>query len=142
MSYLFCCKNSMKKIFGFLALVTLLGGGCVTNTYYVQQSPTTTTTNIPANNSEPTTQTVVIGGVVTVEIPKNCTTEGAAGSTYISCPTADNPTPTPEMVISSDGKQVNVKRWEGLESPIWNDVVKSLKITTPLDRAIQINVEK
>ncbi len=89
-----------------------------------------------------TVQTILIGGVVSVEIPSTCFTEPAAGSTYITCPTAENETPTPEMVISSDGIQVNVRRWEGLESPIWDEVVASLRVLTPLDRAIQINVDQ
>lgn len=87
-------------------------------------------------------QTVNIGGIVTFEIPKDCTLDSGAGTHYLICPTADNAQPTPEMKFSSDGITVNVRRWEGLESPYWNHIVGSLKIVEPMTHDITINVEK
>jgi|GEM_PF-7065388 len=85
---------------------------------------------------------VIIGGVASFKIPSHCNTDAGAGTTYITCPNKATDSPTPEFTFSSDGIQVNMKRWEGLESPYWNDVVASMRIITPLTHAIQINIEK
>jgi len=117
----------MKQI--LIALITALlitGTGCVG-----QGKPAT-----------PERKTISIGGIATVQIPAHCNGEGAAGSHQITCPTPDNETPIPELIISSDGNQINIRRWENLESPYWNDIISSLRIITPLDRPIQINVDK
>ncbi len=87
-------------------------------------------------------KTITIGGVVNFSIPSHCTADPGAGTTYITCPTKDNETPTPEFTFSSDSIQVNMRHWEGLSSPYWNDVVASMRVITPLTHAIQINIEK
>lgn len=81
------------------------------------------------------------GGVVTIDLPASCTIDGAAGSSYVICPTEDNPTPTPEMVVSSDGITVNIKKWEGLNTEFYQRAVSTLKVKTPLTRAINITIE-
>ena len=87
-------------------------------------------------------KTITIGGVVSFQIPPQCNTDAGAGSTYVTCPTANNPTPTPEFVFSSDGIQVNMRRHENLASPYWNDVLASMKVIQPLTHKIQINIDK
>lgn len=87
-------------------------------------------------------QTVTIGGIVTFEIPKDCSLDSGAGNAYLICPTADNSQPTPEMKFSSDGITVNIRRWENLESPYWDHIVGSLKIVQPMTHDITINVQK
>lgn len=161
-----------KTIFSLAALLLLTGAGCVaTNkdgqidqlsptepvmctqeakqcpdgSYVGRTGPKCEFTACP--ETKPTSapkdwKTVTIGGVVTFQIPPNCKADPGAGSTYITCPTPDNETPTPEFVFSSDGIQVNMRRWEDMESPYWNDVVASLRVIAPLNRAIQINIAK
>lgn len=46
------------------------------------------------------------------------------------------------MRISSDGMQVNISRWEDLEWDQWDKVIASLRVLAPLDRAVQINIQK
>lgn len=104
--------------------------------------PETKPTPTPSQQTYKNWKTINIGGVVNFQIPPQCSTDAGAGSTYVTCPTPDNATPTPEFVFSSDGIQVNVRRWENLSSPYWNDVVASLRVVTPLNRAIQINIDK
>lgn len=87
-------------------------------------------------------QTVTIGGIVTFEIPKDCSLDSGAGNAYLVCPTADNSQPTPEMKFSSDGTTVNVRRWENLESPYWSHIIGSLKIVQPMTHDITINVQE
>ena len=142
-------------------MLLLVGAGCVAKSSQspqipVQQNSTsssvstsTTTNNLPQNvvladkqEEYKNWKTISIGGIITLQIPSNCSGNGAAGSTYIICPTPDNETPTPEMSVSSDGIQVNIRRWEGLESKYWDSIVSSLKVITPLMNAIQINIDK
>jgi hypothetical protein len=87
-------------------------------------------------------KTIIVGGVVSFQIPPQCNTDAGAGSMYVNCPTNNNETPSPEFVFSSDGIQVNIKRWEGLSSPYWNDVLASMKVIQPLTHNIQINIDK
>lgn len=87
-------------------------------------------------------QTVTIGGVVTFEIPKTCKLDSGAGSSYLYCPTAENDQPLAEMVFSTDGSTVNVRRYENLETPYWDHIIASMKIVQPMTRDITINVEK
>lgn len=82
------------------------------------------------------------GGVVSLRIPPGCKGDPGAGNIYVVCPTPGNDTPTPDMHISSDGIQVNIKRWEDQAWPEWNKVIASLKVLEPLDRDIQINIQK
>ncbi len=123
---------------------------CPDGSYVGRTGPNCEFANCPETKPSPTPnqqtyknwKNVNIGGVVSFQIPPNCNAEPGAGSTYVSCPTPNNETPTPEFVFSSDGIQVNMKRWEGLNSPYWDDVVASLRVVTPLNRAIQINIAK
>lgn len=155
----------MKKI--YLILITalfLMGAGCTqTNKGGTYVSCTADTKQCPDGTyairtepncdftpcSEKTTSTVhsdwktiTIGGVVNFQIPPNCSPDPGAGSTYIICPTTDNKNPDAEFVFSSDGIQVNMRRWKNKQSPYWNDVLASMKVIQPLDRTIQINIEK
>jgi hypothetical protein len=106
------------------------------NTATPQPDPT------PSQQDNKNWKTITIGGVLSVQIPPHCNASAGAGSTHITCPTPDNETPIPEFYFSSDGTQVNMRRWEGLSSEYWDATVASLKILTPLNRAIQINIDK
>ncbi len=156
----------MKKFLPLLALLVLTGAGCTLQKNTDQKGPVACTadakqcpdgsyvgrtgpncefTACPETNESQASKdwkTVNIGGVVSFQIPPNCNAEPGAGSTYVTCPTPGNETPTPEFVFSSDGIQVNVKRWEEMESPYWNEMLASLKIIQPLNRKIQINIDK
>lgn len=85
---------------------------------------------------------IIIGGVVSFKIPPHCKADPGAGTTYVVCPEQPDDTPPPEFTFSSDGIQVNMKRWEDLNSPYWNDVIASMRVITPLTHAIQINIAK
>ena len=85
---------------------------------------------------------IIIGGVVSFKIPPHCRTGGGAGSTYVVCPDKPEDTPPPEFAFSSDGIQVNMKRWEGLSSPYWSDVLATMKVIQPLTHKIQINIDQ
>jgi hypothetical protein len=160
----------MKKLLPLLALLILTGAGCTSaaknqqditpepvmctmeakqcpdGSYVGRSGPKCEFAACPGATTDAQTykdwQTVNIGGVVSFQIPPNCHAEPGAGSTYVTCPTADNETPTPEFVFSSDGVQVNMKRWEDMESPYWKDVLASMKVIQPLNRNIQINIQK
>ncbi len=158
----------MKKILILSALLLLTGAGCAVpgskNTPNTPSEPVACTadakqcpdgsyvgrTGPKCEFVCPPTQTqtykdwktVQIGGVVSFLIPPNCIADPGAGSTYITCPTAGNETPTPEFVFSSDGIQVNMKRWEDMESPYWKDVLASMKVIQPLTHKIQINIDQ
>lgn len=82
------------------------------------------------------------GGIVSLRIPPGCYGDPGAGSIYVICPTAEQPEPIPEFVASSDGIQVNIRRWEGLEVAHWDEIIASIRVLAPLDRAVQINIEK
>lgn len=82
------------------------------------------------------------GGAVSLRIPPGCQAEGAAGSTYVTCPTPGNPTPTPDLVASSDGLTVDIKRWEDQSWEHWDKVIASLRVLTPLDREVKITIQK
>ena len=122
----------MKKLLPFLA-IALIGAGC---------------TNVTVNNPPPPADAYAgwkelqSGGIVSFKIPPNCSGDPGAGSIYIVCPTPDNDSPTPEMVIASDGETVLVHRWEDLETPIWDKVVGSLRVITPLTHPIKIEIDK
>jgi len=121
-----------------LASVALVGAGCV-----AQAPATSDTESADVETSDPYAgwQEIQAGGVVSFLIPPGCQGDPGAGSNYIVCPTEDNPTPTPEMVISSDGITVNVRRWEGMESPYWDQVIASMHVMTPVNRDITINID-
>ncbi len=95
-----------------------------------------------ATDGETAWKSVTIGGIVTFEIPVECTLDPGAGNAYLICPTDENPTPTPEMKFSSDGITVNVRRWEGLETPYWDHIIESMNVVTPMERDITITIEK
>ncbi len=97
---------------------------------------------LPSQQDYKNWKTIIIGGVVSFQIPPHCTTDAGAGSTYVTCPTKNNGTSPPEFVFSSDGIQVNMRRHENLASPYWNDVLASMKVIQPLTHKIQINIDK
>lgn len=86
--------------------------------------------------------TIQPGGVVSLRIPPGCHGDPGAGNIYVICPTPGNDTPTPDMHVSSDGMQVNIRRWEDMEWEHWDKVVASLRVLAPLDREVQINIQK
>ena len=98
--------------------------------------------SILAGDDDITWQTVDISGVITVEIPSMCTIDPGAGNHYVVCATAENPTPTPEMNLSSDGMTMNIKRWENLDSPYWDHVIGSIHVVQPMTHNVTITIQK
>lgn len=86
--------------------------------------------------------TIEPGGIVSLRIPPGCNADPGAGNIYVVCPTPGNDTPTPDMHISSDGIQVNIKRWEDMDWEHWDEVIASLRVLAPLGREVQINIQK
>jgi hypothetical protein len=86
--------------------------------------------------------TLTPGGVVSLRIPPGCHGDPGAGNIYVVCPTPGNDSPTPDMHISSDGIQVNIRRWEDQAWEHWDEVIASMRVLTPLSHDIQINVQK
>jgi hypothetical protein len=157
----------MKKLLAISALLLLTGAGCVSqNTKNTPTSPVACTMeakqcpdgsyvgrtgpkcefsacpNAIQTQTYKDWKTIRVGEIVSFLIPPNCSGDPGAGSVYINCPTAGDNSPTPEFVFSSDGIQVNVRRWENKQSPYWNDMLASMKIIQPLNRTIQINIDK
>jgi hypothetical protein len=130
-------------------VVLIVGAGCAPTTTIIQPvqpapiavAPTPAPV-IPAEDPYEGWGTIMPGGVISLRIPPGCMGDPGAGSTYIVCPTPTDDTPTPGMRVSSDGIQVNIRRWEDLEWEHWDKVVASLKVLAPLDRDIQINIQK
>ena len=85
--------------------------------------------------------TLTPGGVITLRIPPGCHGDPGAGNIYVVCPTPGNDTPTPDMHISSDGIQVNIRRWEDQAWDQWDMVINSIRVLTPMSHDIQINVQ-
>lgn len=81
------------------------------------------------------------GGVITLDIPSECIIDGAAGSGFVTCPTKENPTPIPDMVVTTDGFIVDIKKWEGRDTDFYQKVISTLKVKTPLNRSIKISIE-
>jgi hypothetical protein len=143
--------NTMKSILllrlSLVSVLLLLGAGCAaaapvtpseqTNSAPVVQVPAVT----PVDPYEGW-GTIMPGGVVSLRIPPGCYGDPGAGNIYVVCPTPGNDTPTPDMHLSSDGIQVNISRWENQDWDQWDKVVASLRVLVPLDRKIQINIEK
>lgn len=98
--------------------------------------------NVAESEDDSSWQTVDIAGVVTMEIPASCTFNSGAGTRYVVCPTDENPQPTPEFTVSTDGYTVNVNRWENLESPYWQRAIESMAVVQPLTHDITIRIEK
>ena len=139
------------KIIKYLVLVIFVAALSVAGTYYFSKTalapapaiePTSPAAPSPSTDLYQNWTTISPGGVVDLKIPPGCKTEGAAGSNYISCPTKDTPAPLPVMVISSDGMQVNIRRYQNHSWEYWDRVISTLLIKTPLNRAIQISIEK
>lgn len=143
----------MKKLI-LVACTVMFLGGCTQQTVSrpvaepkavpleVQQPGNVVNTNVTRENNVSQWSTQEAGGVVTFEIPTGCIADGAAGSQYIACPTDENPTPTPEFVVSSDGMTVSFQRWEDLESPYYEHAISSIQVKTPLTHAITINIQE
>lgn len=118
----------------------MLGAGCASQTAPLpepQHPPPPTETTDPYEGWG----TLTPGGVVSLRIPSGCNSDPGAGSIYIVCPTPGNDMPTPDMHISSDGTQVNIRRWEDQEWEHWDNVIQSLEVLVPLSHDIQINIQ-
>lgn len=129
-------KNRALRVQGFVA------GVCVTAVIVALFPLLLLRQESVSDSEEMAWKTITIGGVATFEVPETCITDPGAGTTYLACPTDENPTPTPEMTFSSDGVTVNVRRWEGLESPYWDHVIASMTVLQPMTRDITINIDK
>ena len=134
-------KSTRQPYSAFPFVMFILGAGVAMLGSYLGIL-TIGTQTVVSDGNEAEWQTVEISGVITVEIPVACSIDPGAGNHYVVCPTAENPTPTPELNISSDGTTVNVRRWEGLDTPYWEHVVASMNVVQPMERAITINIEK
>lgn len=87
-------------------------------------------------------RTIVVGDMISLEIPVHCLDNERSGTTYVACPTPENETPLPEFTIHIEGTQVTMRRWEGLYSPIWDAAVASLRIVAPLQLGVQIDIDQ
>ena len=117
----------VKRIAPFVAVI-LLGAGC--------------SVAAPATPSEGDAYegwgTIQPGGVISLRIPPGCTGDPGAGSIFVICEGGD----IPEFVASSDGMQVNIRRWEDMEVKEWDKILASMRLLTPLNRAVQINIDE
>ncbi|HSR89629.1 MAG TPA: hypothetical protein VLK22_04555 [Candidatus Udaeobacter sp.] len=104
------------------------------------QNGNCTGNNEPQNSNK--LKTYSIGGIVNFQVPASCNSDAGAGSIYIVCPDDPKATSSPQFVFSSDGIQVNMRRWNNYQSPYWDDVLASMKVVQPLTHEIQINIEK
>jgi hypothetical protein len=96
----------------------------------------------PANADSGEWKTVVIGEMVSFEIPTSCTLGSSPTFINVVCPTAKNDQPLPEFSFVIDGSTVNVRRYENLESPYWDHVVASMSVVQPMTRDITINIQE
>ena len=136
----------------FFALVLLIGLGAGCTPAPIAPVPADVTPQPAAPAPTPETAppadpyegwgTIQPGGVVSLRIPPGCHGDPGAGNVYVVCPTPGNDTPTPDMHVSSDGMQVNIRRWEDMDWEYWDKVVASLRVLAPLDREVQINIQK
>lgn len=139
---------TIKRLTRFLPLTLLLiGAGCVPMTSSKVAAPMPAAV-APAPQPEPSAVDpyegwgeIQPGGVVSLRIPPNCKVDPGAGSTYVTCQ-REWEDPLPEFVVSSDGVQVNIRRWEGLEVAHWDEIIASLRVLTPLRSEVQITIEK
>lgn len=83
---------------------------------------------------------IILGNVISLHIPPTCRT--AVDSTLMFCDEPGNETPLPVMAISSNGGKVSLRRWENLVWSQWDAVIGSLKIKSPLDRSVEIIIDK
>lgn len=119
-----------------LAAFLFLGTGCVTTS-----SQTVAETDQPVGvDPYEGWKTISPGNVISLRIPANCHGDPGAGTMYIVCPETEGNQPTPDMVISSDGQTVNIRRWENQEWNEWDKVIASLHVLSPLDRNVSINI--
>ncbi len=81
------------------------------------------------------------GGVISMQIPPTCHGDPGAGTTYIVCETNDGSDPLPSMVVSSDGIQVNVKRYEDSEWEFWDEVISTIRVLK-VDRDITVSIQR
>ena len=133
-----------------LILLLGLGAGCVpasVEPVRFSSSPEPAPAVAPQPAPEPEDPyagwgTIQPGGVISMRIPPGCKGDPGAGNIYVVCPTPGNDTPTPDMHVSSDGLQVNIRRWEGMEWEHWDKVIASIRVLAPLDRDVQINIDR
>lgn len=133
-------KNILFGVIGIVIGAAVIGGVWYATVRGIDRNANPSTENSAADAES--WKEVTIGGIVTFEIPVECTLDPGAGNAYLICPTEENPTPTPEMNFSSDGITVNVRRWEGLETPYWNPIIESMNVVTPMERDITITIQK
>lgn len=79
---------------------------------------------------------------VEFKLPPGYKMDAGAGNRYVVRDDPNNPSPTPDMHISTDGLQVNFRRWEGNAWQYWDEVIASIRIKTPLTHQLQINIDK
>lgn len=132
------------RLFAALVLLVGLGAGCVSAPVSGQLpvAPAPEPETAPPVDPYEGWGTIQPGGVVSLRIPPGCHGDPGAGNIYVVCPTPGNDTPTPDMHVSSDGMQVNIRRWEDMDWEHWDKVVASLRVLAPLDREVQINIQK
>lgn len=79
---------------------------------------------------------------VAFKLPPGYRMDAGAGQRYVVKIDAQNPSPTPDMHISTDGEQINFRRWEGSAWQYWDQVIASIRVTTPMIHPLQINIDK
>jgi len=99
-----------------------------------------------AETSEPSDpyqnwKTISPGKIVELKIPENCFTEGAAGSTYITCLDTAEGTSLSDMIISTDGESLKIKHGENIDWSNWEQVISTIRILPNLNRKVTITIE-
>ena len=118
-----------------------MGAGCTSPTAPSAVDASELTDPLQKNSDEEG-ELVSISGMLTLQIPSGCRSDFSGGSTFIVCPSYDNPTPPPDMSISTNDGVINIRRWEDLVWESWDDVIASIRIITPLTQEIQITIQK
>ncbi len=142
------------KFLLMLVLVMGVGAGCATTkdagleTAVPTPTPVAPAAATPVVTAPPVVdayagwKTITPGGVISLKIPAHCHDSGAAGSTYVICPTPENEQPTPDMWISTDGSTVTIRRWENLDWEYRDKVIESLRVLVPLTHTVTVTINK
>lgn len=85
-------------------------------------------------------ETVEFEGVISMRIAPGCLR--ALDASHIICPTEENDQPLPEMTVRMVDGVLEIRRWEGLSSVYWDQMIASIRLLAPLKQDVQIFIEK
>lgn len=140
----------MKYVLIIIATAFITGGGLYLWDHNRLPAPVQSIVP-PAVTEPPTTppattdpyagwQTVEESGVE-FKLPPGYRMDAGAGNRYVVKIDANNPSPTPDMHISTDGQQLNFRRWENHAWQYWDQVIASIRVKTPMRHPLQINID-